>query len=305
MKKISLLLLVVLALIGTVGAETEPAVMFSLSSPAFLFAESGNPGMYELSSLYDNEAILFALPAEVISSELSFSDMISGNVIEMGDAMLGLVLLYSGFENSEVLSGDGSVSFAPDVDIENGMVSLDISYENISLLYRFGARVENTTLDGDLSLITSFFEPSLFSAYIKTDGILINGDSSYSGKEVEIRIDANSEVMDSYLKYMGIDKTSARELVASAFAETPFASSLGLDTPEAVLAFAESNNALDIVDTAAFIYAASSDSSLDEMDIFSMIVIPSLYIDGELSEDIDLEKVMRWSLDFMNFADSL
>ena len=305
MKKIALLLLSVVLSVCPLFAVTEPAVMISLASPALSLAETGNPGQYEISSFYRDSQMLFALPSEIIASDLSFSSMLSANMIKMGDALLDLLLLYSGSENSEVLSSMGSVTFMLSADVQSGKIVLSVSYDDIELLYRFGSRISNASLDGDVAITASFFENPLFSTYINTGDISIDGDPSYSDKEIELRLEANTPLMASYLLHMGTDMESMRPLVASFIAGTPEASAFGLYTAEDVIDFAAENNALDILDTASFVYVAMSDPSLDEMDIISMIVIPSIYIDGEPAEDIDLEKAMRWAFDFMNLADSL
>ena len=57
------------------------------------------------------------------------------------------------------------------------------------------------------------------------------------------------------------------------------------------MAFAEENNAADLIDTLAFVSVALSDASLSYLDIFSMATTPVLYIDGKPS-DIDLTKAV-------------
>ena len=78
MKKIALLLLSVVLSVCPLFAVTEPAVMISLASPALSLAETGNPGQYEISSFYRDSQMLFALPSEIIASDLSFSSMLLG-----------------------------------------------------------------------------------------------------------------------------------------------------------------------------------------------------------------------------------
>ncbi len=304
MKKIISILLVLLVALSLYSA-TEPAFMISLAVPSFVFAETGVHGSYSLSELPEEGQLLFVLPAEVKARSLSLSSMLSENLVDITGAMFDIAMLYSGFEDSSVMSASGNISFEPSVDFDNGLVSLAVSYDDVSVLYKFGSRISSTELDGDVRIYAEFFTPSLFSVYIATDDFTIDGDSSYSGKSIELRIDSNDSLIRSYMDFAGVDPVSLRPFAASLVAETPIAAMLGLETGDDIIEFAETHDALDLLDTLSFFTVASSDPDLNELEIVSMLVVPSMYVDGGPAPDINLEKAMRWALDIVSFANTL
>ena len=304
MRKFALSVLITL-FSSAVFSAVEPAVMISLAAPALIAADDGVPGSYSVAHLPSDEEILFALPAEVKASELSLSDMLSGNIIRTGAAFFDAAVLMSGFDSAYVMDADGIASFVPGIDPEKGLAALDVSYSDVSLLYSFGSRIGRAALDGNLRLAVSFFEEPLFTASISTDDIMIDDDDSYSGRTLAVQCDINKTMISAYLDYAGYAAEDLRYLAASMIAQTPLPFFLGLGpgcSADEIISFATEHDAADILDAIAFLSVASSDPDLDELDAISMLVKPSLYVDGELSADIDLEKAMRWCFDIVNLA---
>ena len=303
MKKLSAIAIAAAVLLSFVPAAAEPAVLLSLAAPSAMLS-SAVPGSYDLDELDDDSLMLVALPSEVLDSGFSLSDALSGNFARMGSAVMDAMMIAAGFNDFIPLSASGSISFVPSEEIQEGKLSLDIIYSDASLLYRAGSRVSSSSVSGTAGLEVSFFSDPLLSICIGTEDLFLSSDTDLSGEKLEIILDLNREAVDSYYGYLGLSREELRPGAAEII--SLLASDEGIIvSPEEIIGFCLSNNADDILDAAAFIAVASSDPELDELSIASMLIVPTLLVNGEEAEDIDLEKAMRMYFDLMNLSSFL
>ena len=303
MKKLSAIAIAAAVLLSFVPAAAEPAVLLSLAAPSAMLS-SAVPGSYDLDELDDDSLMLVALPSEVLDSGFSLSDALSGNFARMGSAVMDAMMIAAGFDDFIPLSASGSISFVPSEEIQEGKLSLDIIYSDASLLYRAGSRVSSSSVSGTVGLEVSFFSDPLLSIRIGTEDLFLSSDTDLSGEKLEIILNLNREAVDSYYGYLGLSREELRPGAAEII--SLLASDEGIIvSPEEIIGFCLSNNADDILDAAAFIAVASSDPELDELSIASMLIVPTLLVNGEESEDIDLEKAMRMYFDLMNLSSFL
>ncbi len=303
MKKLSAIAIAAAVLLSFVPAAAEPAVLLSLAAPSAMLS-SAVPGSYDLDELDDDSLMLVALPSEVLDSGFSLSDALSGNFARMGSAVMDAMMIAAGFNDFIPLSASGSISFVPSEEIQEGKLSLDIIYSDASLLYRAGSRVSSSSVSGTVGLEVSFFSDPLLSICIGTEDLFLSSDTNLSGEKLEIILNLNREAVDSYYGYLGLSREELRPEAAEII--SLLASDEGIIvSPEEIIGFCLSNNADDILDAAAFIAVASSDPELDELSIASMLIVPTLLVNGEESEDIDLEKAMRMYFDLMNLSSFL
>ena len=303
MKKLSAIAIAAAVLLSFVPAAAEPAVLLSLAAPSAMLS-SAVPGSYDLDELDDDSLMLVALPSEVLDSGFSLSDALSGNFARMGSAVMDAMMIAAGFDDFIPLSASGSISFVPSEEIQEGKLSLDIIYSDASLLYRAGSRVSSSSVSGTVGLEVSFFSDPLLSICIGTEDLFLSSDTDLSGEKLEIILNLNREAVDSYYGYLGLSREELRPGAAEII--SLLASDEGIIvSPEEIIGFCLSNNADDILDAAAFIAVASSDPELDELSIASMLIVPTLLVNGEESEDIDLEKAMRMYFDLMNLSSFL
>ena len=303
MKKLSAIAIAAAVLLSFVPAAAEPAVLLSLAAPSAMLS-SAVPGSYDLDELDDDSLMLVALPSEVLDSGFSLSDALSGNFGRMGSAVMDAMMIAAGFNDFIPLSASGSISFVPSEEIQEGKLSLDIIYSDASLLYRAGSRVSSSSVSGTVGLEVSFFSDPLLSICIGTEDLFLSSDTDLSGEKLEIILDLNREAVDSYYGYLGLSREELRPEAAEII--SLLASDEGIIvSPEEIIGFCLSNNADDILDAAAFIAVASSDPELDELSIASMLIVPTLLVNDEESEDIDLEKAMRMYFDLMNLSSFL
>ena len=303
MKKLSAIAITAALLLPALTAAAEPAVMLSLAAPSAMLGSAGS-GSHDLDELDDDSLLLIALPSEVMDSGFSLSDALSGNFARMGSAMMDAVVIAAGLDEFRPFSASGSISLVPSEEIDEGKLSLDIIYSGASLLYRAGSRVSSSSVSGTVSLEASFFADPLLSVSIGTgDPFLLSG-SDLSGEELEIRLSLNTEAVDSYYAHLGLSREDLRPEAAEII--SMLASDEGVViSPEEIIGFCLDNDADDILDAAAFIAVASSDPELDELSIASMLIVPTLLVNGEESEDVDLEKAMRMYFDLMNLSSFL
>ena len=303
MKKLSAIAIAAAVLLSFVPAAAEPAVLLSLAAPSAMLS-SAVPGSYDLDELDDDSLMLVALPSEVLDSGFSLSDALSGNFARMGSAVMDAMMIAAGFDDFIPLSASGSISFVPSEEIQDGKLSLDIIYSDASLLYRAGSRVSSSSVSGTVGLEVSFFSDPLLSIRIGTEDLFLSSDTDLSGEKLEIILNLNREAVDSYYGYLGLSREELRPGAAEII--SLLASDEGIIvSPEEIIGFCLSNNADDILDAAAFIAVASSDPELDELSIASMLIVPTLLVNGEEAEDIDLEKAMRMYFDLMNLSSFL
>ena len=303
MKKLSAIAIAAAVLLSFVPAAAEPAVLLSLAAPSAMLS-SAVPGSYDLDELDDDSLMLVALPSEVLDSGFSLSDALSGNFARMGSAVMDAMMIAAGFNDFIPLSASGSISFVPSEEIQEGKLSLDIIYSDASLLYRAGSRVSSSSVSGTVGLEVSFFSDPLLSICIGTEDLFLSSDTDLSGEKLEIILNLNREAVDSYYGYLGLSREELRPGAAEII--SLLASDEGIIvSPEEIIGFCLSNNADDILDAAAFIAVASSDPELDELSIASMLIVPTLLVNGEEAEDIDLEKAMRMYFDLMNLSSFL
>ena len=303
MKKLSAIAIAAAVLLSFVPAAAEPAVLLSLAAPSAMLS-SAVPGSYDLDELDDDSLMLVALPSEVLDSGFSLSDALSGNFARMGSAVMDAMMIAAGFDDFIPLSASGSISFVPSEEIQEGKLSLDIIYSDASLLYRAGSRVSSSSVSGTVGLEVSFFSDPLLSICIGTEDLFLSSDTDLSGEKLEIILNLNREAVDSYYGYLGLSREELRPGAAEII--SLLASDEGIIvSPEEIIGFCLSNTADDILDAAAFIAVASSDPELDELSIASMLIVPTLLVNGEESEDIDLEKAMRMYFDLMNLSSFL
>lgn len=303
MKKLSAIAIAAAVLLSFVPAAAEPAVLLSLAAPSAMLS-SAVPGSYDLDELDDDSLMLVALPSEVLDSGFSLSDALSGNFARMGSAVMDAMMIAAGFNDFIPLSASGSISFVPSEEIQDGKLSLDIIYSDASLLYRAGSRVSSSSVSGTVGLEVSFFSDPLLSICIGTEDLFLSSDTDLSGEKLEIILNLNREAVDSYYGYLGLSREELRPEAAEII--SLLASDEGIIvSPEEIIGFCLSNNADDILDAAAFIAVASSDPELDELSIASMLIVPTLLVNGEEAEDIDLEKAMRMYFDLMNLSSFL
>ncbi len=303
MKKLSAIAIAAAVLLSFVPAAAEPAVLLSLAAPSAMLS-SAVPGSYDLDELDDDSLMLVALPSEVLDSGFSLSDALSGNFARMGSAVMDAMMIAAGFDDFIPLSASGSISFVPSEEIQEGKLSLDIIYSDASLLYRAGSRVSSSSVSGTVGLEVSFFSDPLLSICIGTEDLFLSSDTDLSGEKLEIILNLNREAVDSYYGYLGLSREELRPGAAEII--SLLASDEGIIvSPEEIIGFCLSNNADDILDAAAFIAVASSDPELDELSIASMLIVPTLLVNGEEAEDIDLEKAMRMYFDLMNLSSFL
>ncbi len=298
--------LIILAVLPLSLFAAEPAVIMSLMAPSVIYGMTGSGGVYEADDLGREGALLLTIPAETAASGLSLSDMLSCSLHGTLKAIADLSFLVAGYDDFSVIGASGSVAVEPQFDAAAGTASLSISYDDVSVLYRFGSRMDEAAIDGDVRFTASLFTDPLLSAVISADDIVINGDGSFSDSDVELRLYLNEGLISSYLEYTGQDIDALRQEAAEAFLTSPVSAFIGYpESAENVLAFAADHNAMDLVDAAAFVLASSSNSTLSEADILSMMIVPAIYIDGKEAEDLDMQKAMRWYSDIMNLASML
>ena len=303
MKKLSAIAIAAAVLLFPVSAAAEPAVLLSLAAPSVMIESSGL-GSHDLDELDDDSLMLVARPSEVLDSGVSLSDALSGNFARMGSAAMDAMMIAAGLDDFTPLSASGSISLVPSAEIQEGKLSLDIIYSGASLLYRAGSRVSSSSVSGTVSLEASFFAEPLLSVSIGTEDPFLFSGADLSGEELELRLCLNRDAVDSYYGYLGLSREELRPGAAEII--SVMASDEGaIISPEEILAFCLANDADDILDAAAFIAVASSDPELDELSIASMLIVPTLLVNGEESEDIDLEKAMRMYFDLMNLSSFL
>ena len=301
MKKIvTLLLLVVFSL--SLYAYTEPLVMLSLLSPAMLFSGESYAEEYDVSLLNQDSAILLTLPSEMQMASISLADITSDDFMTMGKAMIDLAFFASKYENSEILDSSGRIRLVPSFDLAEGTVSMDIIYDDVSLLYRLGSSMNTVTIDGSVNVEAAFYEEPLVTVYIRTEDILVNGDSSLSQQDAAIRILLNEDLVSAYMKYSGKNMAEMRYDSAAALLGEEGLRYMGLDDEKSLLDFASSHSVLDILDAVSFIGIASYDSSLDELDIVAMLVQPEVSVNGEVKEEINLRNLLQTAIDIRNFT---
>ena len=277
----------------------DPSVMLSLAAPAFIYGESGGEDRIDVNTeeVSRNSMIVLSLPGRLSDADINLASAFSINPIRVTRFAWKVYDIIKGLEASYPVSGSGSVSFVPSSDYSSGTGSLGIRYEDVSLCMSDGHDTAEYSLDGSLDVILSVFTDSLIDLSVVTDDISISGDTSASDSSVEIRFLFNSDAVYDYLQ--SFDIGTARRIVIGLLMRSPLYEKLGFAPDsgfEDVLSFAEEKDALDLIDSIAFILLALSDEDLSELDILSMVTTPVLYENGTESEDIDLSKAVDTAL---------
>lgn len=290
MKKLILVFASVLISLSVLSAA-EPLAVASLASPAFI-AIGSMDGTAEADSLSDDELFILTLPERVLDSGIMLQRAFSLNPVRVAGFAWDAYGIYSSREDFVPVSASGSISFAPSWNADEGRLSLGISYDDVSLSYMDGKDEMTTAIDGSAVISASFYDDSIITLAIDTDDISVSGNTDLYNSSIDMKFFFNRDDVYAYME--SYDFETARRIVTSLIIRSPFGSILGLPEGagyEDVMAFAEENNATDLIDTLAFVSVALSDASLSYLDIFSMAATPVLYIDGEPS-DIDLTKAV-------------
>ena len=276
----------------------EPAIIFSLAAPSIIYAESGGKEeiiVTEELSQKSHKSLL--LPCKVADSDIRLASSFSINPIRVARFAWNAYDVFQSLEAIDFQSVSGLVYFQPLSDYESGQVSLSINYDEVILKAKEGRALKNYSLDGKLNISVSFFTDSLIDFTIATDEISVSGNTDASNNTLTIRFRFNADKGYEYLQSYDIE--TARRISTGFLMRLPLFEKLGFDSSsdfEDLIAFAEDNEALDIIDSIAFILLAMSDNTLSEEDIFSMVTTPVLYENGIESEDIDLSKGVEAAL---------
>ena len=302
MKKYILLFLSVLLCCFPLFAA-EPALMFSLAAPSIMFMESGGAYKTDVTeNLSQSSLVSLLLPQKIAESEIKLASAFTLNPIRVVPFAWKAHGIFSDLNSAIAESASGSVMFFPYADYENGKVSLSIDYDDVKIETREGKKLVDYSLDGTVDITAVFFTDTLLDLEISAPDISISGDNEASGNTMTIRLFFNEDAVYNYLSAYDID--TARRMVSGILMRSPLFEKLGFDSSSDyrdLILFAEEHNALDLIDAAAFVMLALSDTTLSPVDIFSMAITPVLYENGVESEDIDLS----YALDVALLIDSI
>ncbi len=301
MRKILLGAVVSLLMLLPLSATPEPLVILSMAAPAVTALDSDEGHVDYSASLSSDMLMSLAVPAEVKDSGVTLSGLLSDNLITMGMNMFDAALMISNFDNSEVINACGSMDMILDEEsIQNGYLSADLTFNDADILYRFGSGVTRATLNGTLRLSLAFFEEPLLSLFIDTGDMVVSGDDSYVGNVLELRLELNRELVDAYMEMTGAGIESSRQealwFIASQsgmYDEMVLGADLSSMDYDTVITVLDECNLLDVLDAVAFFLTAVNDLSLDLQDMIIMAIKPSIYVNGEPVEDLDLSKGLR------------
>ena len=286
----------------TVSAA-DPVTLFGLISPLASYTGYERIDADFLSA----ESVMGIIGASELEREgFDLETIFSGDLAETASAVIDTALLGVSLSSASAIGSDGFVNVTAAMDSDLSF-SAEIIYEDFRMLYAIGSRIESAAIDGSVEFFIDLSDEALLTVGVKTGDMVINGDSSYSNSSAEIKVFFDEEKTSEWLRYMGYDKSSIRYMTAAMIAESDEAAAFGIDvsSPDAMISYLEANNALDILDAAAFALTADSAPGMDEARIVSTALIPALYIDGKVSEAVDLRKLMDYALDIIYLSDSI
>ena len=261
MKKLILVFASILISLSVLSAA-EPLAVASLASPAVI-AIGSMDGTAEADSLSDDELFILTMPERVLDSGIMLQRAFSLNPVRVAGFAWDAYGIYSSREDFSPVSASGSLSFVPSWDADEGRLSLGISYDDVFLTYMDGKNAMTTAINGNAVISASFYDDSIVTLTIDTDDISVSGSTELSNSSIDMKFFFNRDDVYAYME--SYDFETARRIVSSLIIRSSFGSILGLPEGvgyEDVMAFAEENNATDLIDTLAFVSVALSDASL-------------------------------------------
>lgn len=302
MKKV-LILLVVLSTALFHLAAVEPAIVLSLAFPSIIqiseFEESSNYNIED--SLSDNELFMVTMPQQIIDRKMKLKDAFS---LKMPLFAYDAYGIYTSRGSFAVVSGDGNIGITRLLDIKDGEMILNVVYEDDELNYMIDGESKSMNIDGAIQSKVSIYEDSVASVTVSTNNISVSDvkeKDSNGTVEIVFNINPKSSLLDEYRAREDWDEMQKKVIdllqgVAFVHWEDVGLSSSSLDTE--VIRFARANKCLDALECLTVFYIAKDQGPSSVLDVFSALVDPVMYINGEMAEEIELKK----AVDVVNFV---
>ena len=305
MKKV-LILLVVLSTALFHLAAVEPAIVLSLASPSIIqiseFEDSSNYNIED--SLSDNELFMVTMPQQVIDRKMKLKDAFS---LKMPLFAYDAYGIYASRENFVFVSGDGNIGITRLLDIKNGEMIINVAYEDDELNYMIDGKSKSMNVDGAIQSKVSIYEDSVASVTVSTNSISVSGakeKDSNGTVEIVFNIKPKSSLLDEYRAREDWDERQKEVIDILQGVEFVHWENVGFSSSSSnteFIRFARANKCLDALDCLTIFYIAKDQGLSGELEVFSALVDPVMYVNGELAEDIELSK----AVDVVNLVVSL
>ena len=304
MKKIIATVLI-LAIALSLSAAAEPLVTLSSAVPGVLYAMEGRTE-YDVSELWGEEGCIAAFPSLASDSGLVLKDLLSESWIDQGKALWNAASLIATFYDFVLLDGSGAIRITPDISIEEGYASIDIEYDDVSMLHQGGGWTDTAYIDGSAKA----------SAIWRTEPLLVlsaDADTNLSEKgSVSLSFSLDEEKLDAYLGFSGMSRDELRSYAMDVLSyEMPIeliSLAVGIDAVSAsysdMIRALDEADMLDILDFIGFVAIASDDARLSDTDPFTMCLIPQISVDGAVL-DVDMAKLVKDCIRLMHLAENL
>lgn len=294
MKKV-LILLVVLSTALFHLAAVEPVIVLSLAFPSIIqiseFEESSNYKIED--SLSDNELFMVTMPQQVIDRKMKLKDAFSFKMPLFAYDAYGI---YTSRGSFVVVSGDGNIGITRLLDIIDGEMMINVVYEDADVNYLIDGKAKKMNTDGSIQTKVSFFEDPVASILVSTNGISISSvkeKESNGTVEIILNFKPKSSLLDEYRARGDWDERQKEVIDILQGVEFVHWEDVGLSSSSSnteFIRFARANKCLDALDCLTIFYIAKDQGLSGVLEVFSALVDPVMYVNGELAEDIELSK---------------
>lgn len=296
MKKF-LILLVVLSTALFHLAAVEPAIVLSLAFPSIIqiseFEESSNYNIED--SLSDNELFMVTMPQQIIDRKMKLKDAFS---LKMPLFAYDAYGIYASRGNFAFVSGEGNIVITRLLDIKDGEMKINVAYEDDELNYMIDGKSKSMNVDGAIQSKVSIYGDSVASVTVSTNSSSVSGakeKDSNGTVEIVFNIKPKSSLLDEYRAREDWDEMQKEVIDILQRIEFVPWEDVGLSSSSSnaeVIRFARAHKCFDALECMTVFFMEKDNGLSGVLDVFSELIDPVMYINGELAEEIELSKAV-------------
>ena len=305
MRKLLVLLFVVMFILFQADA-TEPANILSLGLLCFIkFTTFESNSIYNFNnSLSDNELYMLMISQQVADRNMKLEGAFSW---KMPTFALDAYKIYTSKESFEFIFGNGDIDITQPLDIQHGEMTINVIYEDVELNYIIDNEVKNANIDVQenpkspsmkIPLLIYQFQQMVFSV---SDGSKEDGNGTI---EIVFNAKPKSSILAEYrAKEILVEKQKNVIALLQEFKFIPW-NDMGLASSSIYsefIKFARTNRCLDVLDCLTVFYIENENGLSSVLDTFPNLIDSTMYINGELAEDINISGAMDVVGLVMNF----
>lgn len=302
MKKV-LILLVVLSTALFHLAAVEPAIVLSLAFPSIIqiseFEESSNYNIED--SLSDNELFMVTMPQQIIDRKMKLKDAFS---LKMPLFAYDAYGIYASRGNFAFVSGDGNIGITRLLNIKDGEMIINVAYEDDELNYMIDGKSKSMNVEGAIQSKVSIYEEPVASVTVSTNSISVSGakeKDSNGTVEIVFNLKPKSSLLDEYRAREDWDEMLKEVIdILQGIEFVPW-EDVGLSPSSSnaeVIRFARAHKCFDALECMTVFFMEKDNGLSGVLDVFSELIDPVMYINGEMAEEIELKK----AVDVVNFV---